>query len=134
MPKTGSLVYTVWDRIGALVYVGMAGRSGAVSSKGKGPYGRLESHASGRRSGDQFCIYVCDRFVLPRVHNQIAEIAAGTLSLDALTRDFIRTELSFRFAPVAGPAEAYALERRLQRGEWPAGSPTFNAILTASRR
>jgi stalled ribosome alternative rescue factor ArfA len=79
VPKTGSLVYTVWDRAGAFVYVGMAGRGGTVSSKGKGPYGRLGSHASGRRSGDQFCVYVCDRFVLPRIHNRIPEIAAGKL-------------------------------------------------------
>ena len=26
---------------------------------------RLGSHASGRRSGDQFNVYICDRFVVP---------------------------------------------------------------------
>ena len=45
------------------------------------PLGRLASHASGRRSGDQFLIYVCDRLVLPRLGNRIGEIAGGALSL-----------------------------------------------------
>jgi hypothetical protein len=30
-----------------------------------GLWTRLNSHASGRRSGDQFNVYVCDRFVVP---------------------------------------------------------------------
>jgi hypothetical protein len=128
VPSAGSIVYTVWNRVGAFVYAGMAGRSVTASSKSKGPYGRLESHANGRRSGDQFNIYICDRFVLPRVHNRIAEIAAGTLSLDQLTCEFIRVELGFRFIEVASPAGAFMLERRLQRGEWPAGRPVLNPI------
>lgn len=76
--RAGSAVYTVWDRAGAFVYVGMSGRSTAAT--GAGPFGRLNSHANGRRSGDQFNVYVSDRFVLPRVHDRIPEIAAGTLS------------------------------------------------------
>jgi hypothetical protein len=56
----------VW-RGDEFVYVGISYRDPtATTNKGaKGLYGRLASHASGRRSGDQFCIYVCDRFVLP---------------------------------------------------------------------
>ncbi|AWN40473.1 hypothetical protein [Methylobacterium durans] len=124
----GSIVYTIWNRAGAFVYVGMAGRSTSTSTKSKGPLGRLESHANGRRSGDQFNVYVCDRFVLPRVHNRIAQIAEGTLSLDRLTREFIRTELGFRFLAVPSPAEAFLIERRLQRGEWGAGQPILNPL------
>jgi len=30
----------------------------------QGIYTRLQSHASGRRNGDQFCVYVADRLVL----------------------------------------------------------------------
>jgi hypothetical protein len=129
---TGSVVYTIWDRAGAFIYVGMAGRSTSVSAKGRGPFGRLESHASGRRSGDQFNIYISDRFVLPRVHNRIAEIAEGRLSLDQLTREFIRTELGFRFLVVASPAEAFLTERALQRGEWEPGRPVLNPIPASS--
>jgi hypothetical protein len=67
VPRSGALVYTVWDRSGQLVYVGMAGRGETTAARGPGPFGRLNSHASGRRSGDQFCVYVCDRLVLPTV-------------------------------------------------------------------
>jgi hypothetical protein len=132
VPRAGSIVYTVWDRQGTFIYVGMAGRSASASSKSKGPFGRLESHANGRRSGDQFNIYVCDRFVLMRVHDRIPEVAAGTLSLDQLTREFIRAELGFRFAPVRSPQEAFAFERQLQRGEWQFGPPDLNPTAVGS--
>src|SRR4051794_11925845 len=128
VPSAGSIVYTIWNRDGAFIYVGMAGRNGMSSAKPKGPFGRLESHASGRRSGNQFCIYVCDRFVLPRVHNRIAEIAEGKLSLDRLTREFIRAELGFKFMPVEDSAAARALEQTLQRGEWECGRPFLNPL------
>ena len=66
-------VYTVW-RGDQLIYVGMAGRAlgpGAdagrpAAAKLTGLRRRLASHASGRRSGNQFCIYVFGRLVLPR--------------------------------------------------------------------
>ncbi|WP_018260705.1 hypothetical protein [Methylobacterium sp. WSM2598] len=132
VPTSGSIVYTIWDRAGAFIYVGMAGRSTSTSAKSKGPFGRLESHANGRRSGDQFNVYICDRFVLPRVHNRITEIAEGRLSLDLLTREFIRAELGFRFIAVTDPAEAFLIERCLQRGEWEAGRPILNPIGSSS--
>lgn len=128
VPSVGSIVYTIWNRADAFIYVGMAGRNGIISAKPKGPFGRLESHASGRRSGNQFCIYVCDRFVLPRVHNRIPEIAEGKLSLDQLTREFIRAELGFRFVPVENAAAARTLEQTLQRGEWGIGCPFLNPL------
>jgi hypothetical protein len=128
VPSVGSIVYTIWNRAGTFIYVGMAGRNGISSAKPKGPFGRLESHASGRRSGNQFCIYVCDRFVLPRVHNRIPEIAEGKLSLDRLTREFIRVELGFRFVPVENAAKACEIERLLQKGEWVHGRPILNPM------
>lgn len=126
----GSLVYTLWSQRGIFIYVGMAGRTTAISAKSKGLFGRLASHASGRRSGDQFCIYVCDRLVLPRVHNRLDEIADGTLSLDALTREYIRSELGFRFQAVADPGEACRLERHLQCGVTEMGRPLLNPRLS----
>lgn len=129
VPRSGSAVYTVWDRAGAFLYVGMSGRSSTAT--GSGPFGRLNSHAGGRRSGDQFNVYISDRFVLPRVHNRVSEIAAGTLSLDKLTRDYIRAELGFRVTALSSPADAFTLERRLQRGEWDAGRPILNPLLEA---
>jgi hypothetical protein len=48
---------------------------------------RLRSHATGRRRGDQFRMYDADRFVLPTFSStEIADVAAGRPSLDALVR------------------------------------------------
>jgi hypothetical protein len=126
VPKVGSAVYTVWDRSGHFIYAGMSGRSATQSVRAGGPYGRLNSHASGRRSGDQFCIYVADRLVLPRLHNRLCEIASGRLSLDSETRTFIRHELGFRVAAARDPQEALRWERALCRGETDAGLPLLN--------
>ena len=82
-------VYTIWDA-DRFIYVGMAGRglrpedldSPDEPRKAKGLRDRLNSHASGRRSGDQFCVYVCDRFVVPTLTvDQQAQIANGQLAL-----------------------------------------------------
>lgn len=125
-PRLGSAVYTIWDRAARFIYAGMSGRSSSQSASGRGPWGRLNSHAGGRRSGDQFCIYVADRLVLPRLHNRIGEIAAGTLSLDRETRAFIRAELGFRVLPASNPAQAFEWEKALCQGRTPAGAPYLN--------
>jgi hypothetical protein len=129
VPRSGAVVYTIWNREGCFIYVGMSGRSftGGTEGNGKaGPWGRLNSHASGRRSGDQFCVYVADRLVLPTLHNRIAEIADGSLSLDKATRDYIKTNLGFRWVYMESGRAAFELERRLQRGEAMCGKPLLN--------
>src|SRR4051794_16019577 len=117
VPRSGALVYTIWDRSGRFIYVGMAGRglvgdpaaAATPARTGSGPWGRLNSHANGRRSGDQFCVYVGDRLVLPTVVDRIAEIAVGRLSLDQLTGAFIRQHLGFRWVACRSGAEALAI-------------------------
>jgi hypothetical protein len=74
VPNVTAGVYTIWDD-DRFIYVGMAGRGLGAEDldspdeprKTEGLRNRLNSHASGRRSGDQFCVYVCDRFVVPRL-------------------------------------------------------------------
>jgi hypothetical protein len=61
VPAIAVGVYAVWDG-DILIYCGMSGREfeKAVQAA-RVRYGlvtRLESHASGRLSGDQFCVYV----------------------------------------------------------------------------
>jgi hypothetical protein len=91
LPRTGAGVYTIWDDDGRLVYVGIAGRN----ITGKGHTGRLKSHYQGRRSGDQFCVYVGDRYVLPALKSEEREaIGAGTLSMDQKIRDYVRAHFS----------------------------------------
>jgi hypothetical protein len=116
----------VWDRDGSFVYAGMSGRTTAQA--GTGPWGRLNGHASGRRSGDQFCVYVCDRLVIPSLHNRLEDLRSGALSLDQETRAYIRERLGFRWIAVAGPAEAFSMERTIQRGHLPAGRPFLNPL------
>lgn len=134
VPKVATGVYTVWEH-GRLIYVGMSGRGLAAEDtdapdepvKAKGLWTRLNSHASGRRSGDQFCVYVCDRFVVPRLSDQQqAQIGDGVLSLDALTRKHIHDCFEYRYATVDNGTDAFALEREVQRGAMTVGKPFLN--------
>jgi hypothetical protein len=134
VPKVAAGVYTIWDA-GRLIYVGMAGRgmqakeldSPDEPTKAKGLWTRLNSHASGRRSGDQFCVYVCDRFVIPSLSaEQLAQLAKGELALDALTRKLIRDRYEYRSVKAPDGAAALALERDIQRGALVAGKPFLN--------
>ena len=73
---------------------------------------RLSQHSSGRRSGDQFCVYVSDRLVMKNLTDeQIKGISQVTYSLDHQIRDFIRKELSYCYVLVSDDPTARALER-----------------------
>ena len=130
-------VYTIW-RSEELLYVGMAGRGLTAEqinkrrSAGGKPgdlLSRLSSHASGRRSGDQFCVYVCDRLVLPTLtREQIAEIAAGHLSLDRLTRGYIREHLAYRFVEITDGRAGYEMEAQVRSGALDVGVPLLNPL------
>jgi hypothetical protein len=106
----------------------LTGRGESSAVRGAGPFGRLNSHASGRHSGDQFCVYVCDRLVLPIVRERIDAVAVGKFSLDDATRQYVRTELGFRMVPVADGREALQVERLVQRGALAAGRPFLNPL------
>lgn len=78
---------------------------------------RLASHASGRLSGDQFCVYVANRLVIPSLKpEQLAKFATGELNLDSLTKAYINERLEYQFAFVQSSAKAYALEKRCREG------------------
>jgi hypothetical protein len=134
VPKVAAGVYSVWEN-GSLIYVGMSGRALAAEDvdapdepvKAKGLWTRLNSHASGRRSGDQFCVYICDRFVVPRLSDeQQAQIGDGVLSLDVLTRQYIREHFEYRYVTLPNGKDAFALEREVQRGVLTVGKPFLN--------
>jgi hypothetical protein len=129
-------VYTLWHG-DQLIYVGMAGRaigpssdmSEPVSSKLTGLRSRLASHASGRRSGDQFCVYVFDRLVLPMLsRQQIQQAARSQLSLDDLTRQLIRQSFSYRFTVLSDAAMARTVERDIQRDGLAGHPPLLNPL------
>lgn len=138
VPNLRAGVYTIWDDAGSLIYVGMAGK-GLVADppysppdgllRRRGLLDRLHSHASGRRSGDQFCMYVFDRLVLPELTpGEISAAASATLSLDARVRDYIRGHLSYRFAVTADGVTALATERAVRRGGLTGRKPLLNPL------
>ena len=89
----------------------------ATEGRKRGLYTRLNSHASGARSGDQFCVYIADRLVLPNLtQDQIKAISERTISFDHLVREYIRANLSFRFAITHDGGAAIALESEARSG------------------
>ena len=90
---------------------------------------RLASHASGRLSGDQFRVYVANRLVIPGLTaEQLGQFSSGELTLDALTRQYIRDRLEYQFACVESSAEAFALERQCRDGSVFGVKPLLNPI------
>lgn len=137
VPRRAAGVYTVW-RGDVLIYAGMSGRGAQredfVAPPGgpgtaKGLWTRLNSHASGRRSGDQFNLYICDRFIVPALTpGQQRDIGEGRLLLDQMTRSFIREHLGYRFVVYTDGAQALAVERAVRAGGLPAGRPYLNPL------
>ena len=71
IPLITAGLYVIWDEK-QLIYCGMSGREieKYKYSNSKKKYeliNRLNSHASGRLSGDQFCVYVANRIVIPSI-------------------------------------------------------------------
>ena len=125
VPTAAAGVYSIWNNNGTLIYVGMSGRgmsndhlveSQSVGRK-RGLYTRLNSHASGARSGDQFCVYVADRLVLSTLtQEQIKAISERRIAFDHLVRDYIHQNLSYRFVLTHDGDEATDLEREARSG------------------
>jgi hypothetical protein len=131
LPKFGAGVYTIWHRDGRFVYVGMSGRGISETTVPRnsphGIYTRLHSHASGRRSGDQFCVYVADRFVLPILtQDDIAAIASGRHQMDAHVRRYIHANLLYRYVIMQDGRAALAIEAAIKAGTWGHGRPILN--------
>ncbi len=110
-------VYTIWQA-DTFLYVG---RSTKLRD-------RLSSHARGHRGGDQFCVYISDRFVVPSLSGEVlAQLADGEFSIDTATRDFIRDHLRFRHAVLPTANAAAVLEDDLRTDGLPqAGKPLLN--------
>lgn len=137
VPRRAAGVYTIW-RGDEFIYVGMSGKGADAEdfvavpgkpSKPKGLWTRLNSHAAGRRSGDQFNVYICDRFVVPDLTRaQQESIREGTLRLDHPTKKFIHDHLAYRFIICADGDEAFNVEFQVRAGELRAGKPFLNPL------
>ena len=132
IPDVAAGVYAVWRDTGELVYVGMSGRgmeTRVTTGKRFGLWTRIASHASGRLSGDQFCVYVANRYVVPQLTAvELPQFASGELNLDALTKRYIAEHFSYSFALTASSREAHDLERDARRGLTFDMKPTLNPL------
>lgn len=132
VPAVAAGVYAIWEE-GKLIYCGMSGRGfdpAVAATKSKhGLVTRLHSHASGRLSGDQFCVYVANRLVIPQLEaSQLAAFATGEVTLDQLTKKYIRERFSFQFATTSTSQEAYALEAECRTGKVFGLQPLLNPL------
>ena len=94
IPDVAAGVYAVWRDTGELVYVGMSGRgmeTRATVGKRFGLWTRIASHASGRLSGDQFAVYVANRYVVPELKAaELALFASGRRTRAMFVEDLNR--------------------------------------------
>ena len=123
IPRVCAGVYAVYDRDERFIYAGMAGaslteaviRQKEAEGKKSGLFDRLNSHASGYRSGDRFNIYIGDLYVLPTLsRGEIKLISRGEWSFDASIKHLIRDELSYRYLVTANTV-VRELESDMQR-------------------
>ena len=126
LPKVSAGVYTIWDKTESFVYVGMAGarlktavdfQVATKKKKVNGMRDRLGSHASGLRSGDQFCIYVADFLVLPNLSiEDITAIHKREVRMDILVKEYVHQNLSYRYCLTENGDQARKLEKLIVNG------------------
>jgi len=131
IPAYGSIIYTVWDRDDNWLYVGIGGVGlGAQTPLEKrNPRSRIQQHRSGIRSGDQFCIYVHDKYIVPSLDLTNYQFNKG--ALDRLTRDYIRKYMRYRFMvfqTVDGNVIVRKIEKELKDGLPNYGKPLLNGL------
>jgi hypothetical protein len=130
VPGSAAGVYVIWDDE-TLIYCGMSGREfERAQSEQKKRYGlvtRLASHASGRLSGDQFCVYVANRLVIPTLQlDQLTAFATGEHTLDRLTKAYIHNRFEYQFTVVDSSRQAYDLEIKARDGSIFGVKPLLN--------
>ena len=131
IPNYGSIIYTIWDKNNQWIYVGIGGvgQSPNTPLKNRNPRSRILQHRSGLRSGDQFCIYVHDFYIIPTLNLDRYEFKRG--DLDRVTTDFIQNELFYRFIVFQtddGNKLVRDIETELKRGVKGFGKPLLNGV------
>lgn len=130
IPNVSAGVYAIWDD-NELIYCGMSGRE-IEKNLHKKKYGlitRLASHSSGRLSGDQFCVYVANRLVIPSLKpTDLPLFACGKLKLDSLTKLYIHEHLEYQYVLVDSSSEAFSVEVKGRNGELFGQKPKLNPI------
>ncbi len=126
IPSWGSIIYTVFLDSTEYIYVGIGGLAGKTAQN-RNPRSRIMQHSQGRRSGDQFCIYIQDFYVIPELIGLKYTPKKGFL--DLLTKQFIQSRLTYRYLVVQtedSDQVVRQLERELQRDQYGHGVPLLN--------
>jgi len=130
IPNVSAGIYAIWND-DELFYCGMSGCE-IEKNQHKKKYGlvtRLHSHAIGRLSGDQFCVYVANRLVIPTLkQSDLPLFANGQLKLDTLTKRYIHEHLEYQYVLVNSSAEAYSVETDARNGKLFGQKPMLNPI------
>ena len=133
IPRVSAGVYAIWQKQ-ELIYCGMSGREIEKKRDSKKKYGlitRLHSHASGRLSGDQFCVYVANRLVIPSLQqDDLPKFADGELKLDSFTKTYIHNNFEYQYCLVDSSAEAYEMELKARNGELFGQKPILNPLVS----
>lgn len=80
-------------------------------------------------SGDQFCVYIANRRVIPALTaDQLERFRHGELNLDALSRNHIREHLDYQYVVVDTSKAAYDLVRMCRRGKVFGVKPILNPL------
>ena len=128
IPQFGSIIYTVWNTNNDFIYVGIGGVKTGVPLSQRNPRSRISQHSSGTRSGDQFCVYVQDFFVIPEIVKSEKYVPEKGL-LDKLIKEYIHKNLSYRFIVFQDENSieiVRSLESKIKRGESSFGSTFLN--------
>ena len=130
IPKISAGIYAIW-KSDELLYCGMSGRQieNHKSDRKFGLITRLNSHASGRLSGDQFCVYVANRLVIPSLRAyDLPKFASGELKLDTMTKRYIHEHLDYQYILVDSSSEAYTAEVNARNGSLLGKKPLLNPL------
>lgn len=131
IPSVAAGVYGIWDK-DKLLYCGMSGRDiENAKLKNKNNYGlitRLKSHSTGKLGGDQFCVYIANKIIVPSLKiEDLYKFETGEFTLDTLTKQYI-DELEYQFIIVDTSQQAYDEEVKARNGTIFSVKPLLNPI------
>jgi hypothetical protein len=120
LPNVAIGMYTIWKG-DLFAYVGISGTAikeeDYGKSKIKGLKQRLNAHRSGGIGGDKFCVYVFERFVSKELTlDDLEKMSEKQLTLGKLNKDFIQTNLTYRFTILDSSQKAREYESIIKKG------------------
>jgi len=119
-PAVAAGIYVIWDEQ-TLLYVNTAGKDLEKAQRAEktkfGLITRLNSHASGRTASDQFCSLLANRIIIPSLTgSQLNKFRDGSLTLDQMTKKYIRDNIEYQYLVVNNFQDAIDLQKHCKSG------------------